>query len=176
MAGVRHFLENYQTRILFPLELPATARACALAACRRSQELISLDQQLCWQPSLSAFACASRRIGRAQLHCLSALRDERMVRRYLLAVAQGKASGWHMIVYGLTLALYSHPLRQGLMHYARQTLTGLARAAARSQSLPELACADILQFLFRRLPEAIDRAALEFIAVEGLPADALIQC
>ena len=31
------------------------------------------------------------------------------------------------MVYGLTLALYSLPLRQGLLHYSQETLTTLAK-------------------------------------------------
>jgi len=156
--GLSHLLESYHTRLLVPLEFPAIVRACACAVEGRSRELICLDRQLACQPLLVPLASASRRVGRRQLERLRPLRDERTVQRYLLAADRGHAHGWHTVVYGLTLAVYSWPLRQGLMFYARQTLTGLAQASARSQSMPAPTCADILQSLFARLPQAVEQA------------------
>ena len=37
------------------------------------------------------------------------------------AVERGEAHGWHTLVDGVTLAIYSLPLRQGLLGYAQQT-------------------------------------------------------
>lgn len=162
IAGLSHFLENHQARLLIPLELPVIVRARACATRGQSSELITLDRQLAREPLLAPFAAASRRVGRCQLERLRPLRDERTVQRYLLAADEGHAQGWHTIVYGLTLAVYSWPLRQGLMFYARQTLTGLAQAAARSQSMSELACGDILESLLTRLPKAVEQAIGEF--------------
>ncbi len=58
-------------------------------------------------------------------------------KRYLAAVESGEAHGWHTLVYGLTLAVYSLPLRQGLLGYAQQTTRGFIQAAARSLELSE---------------------------------------
>ncbi len=162
VAGLARFLERHQAHVLVPLELPAIVRACAYAIGGQSRELIGLDREVASQPLLAPFASASRRVGRFQLERLRPLRDERTVRRYLLAVDNGNAHGCHTVVYGLTLAVYSWPLRQGLLVYARQTLTGLAHAAARSQSMSALSCGDILDSLFARLPEAVEQAVSEF--------------
>ena len=90
--------------------------------------------------ALRDFASASQRVGRAQLQKLRPLRDERMVQRYLAAVEGGQAHGWHTLVYGMTLVLYSLPLRQGLLGYAQQTTRGFIHAAARGLQLKESAC------------------------------------
>jgi len=83
--------------------------------------LILLDLLLAGEPQLQDFAAPSRRVGQSQLQKLRPLRDQRMVQRYLQAVDGGQANAWHTLVYGLTLAVYSLPLRQGLLGYAHQT-------------------------------------------------------
>ena len=169
--GLRDFLAGYQAHVLVPLELPAITRARSHAARGHLRELIALDRELAAQPLLPAFASASRRIGRAQLERLRPLRDERTVRRYLAAVEAGDAAGWHTVVYGITLAVYSRPLRQGLFHYAQAALAGLALAARRPPGFAEPACREILQTCFLRLPAAIEQA-LAACAEGGEPAPA----
>ena len=82
-----------------------------------------------WSPSTNSFP-ANRRsaillmpvtvwAGRS-CRSYEPLRDERVVQRYLAAVESGEAHGWHTLVYGLTLVVYSLPLRQGLLGYAHQ--------------------------------------------------------
>ena len=164
--GLQGFLEDYQTRMLVPLELPAITRARAYAARGHLRDLIALDQELASQPLWPAFASASRRMGRARLERLRPLRDERTVQRYLAAVEAGGAAGWHTVVYGITLAVYSRPLRQGLLTYARETLAGLALAAARPTGFPEPARREILQALFLRLPAALEQT-LALCAEDG---------
>jgi hypothetical protein len=56
----------------------------------------------------------------------------------------------------LTLAIYSLPLRQGLLHYAEETLTGLAFSAARSHRFRETECREVLGPIFARLPAAVE--------------------
>jgi urease accessory protein UreF len=156
LPTLKTFLEKYQTQILLPLELPAIAQAHGHAARGEFRELIAFDQQLKHKPIWTAFASASQRVGRSQLKRLRPLRDQRGVQRYLAAVESGQAHAWHTIVYGLTLAIYSLPLRQGLSHYAEQSLRGFADAAARSHCLPESGCCEILNSLLERLPEAVE--------------------
>jgi urease accessory protein UreF len=140
-------LEVYQSRILLPLELPAIFRAHHHACHNETRELVALDGQIGKLPILQEFASASRRVGRAQLARLKPLRDERLVQRYLQAVDEEVAQGWHTLVYGLTLALYSIPVRQGLMHYARQTLGGFIHSAARPLHLSEQERSEALEGL-----------------------------
>jgi urease accessory protein UreF len=151
------FLEAYQTQVLVPLEMPAITRARSHAARGHLRELIALDRELETKAVWPAFASASRRIGRAQLERLRPLRDERTVRRYLAAVQAGQAAGWHTVVFGLTLAVYSLPLRHGLLAYARQTLAGLALAAAGPRASAAPACQEKLQSLLRQIPAAIQQ-------------------
>jgi len=84
------------------------------------------------------------------------LRDERIVRRYLEAVERKEANAWHTLVYGLTLAIYSLPLRQGLLGYAHQTVRGFIYSAARMLDLSERACRQLFDELCEDLPLAIE--------------------
>jgi urease accessory protein UreF len=156
IAGLGKFLEGHLNCVLVPEELPAIVSACEFAALGQSRELIALDEQLSRHSIPAPFAAASSRIGRIHLERLRPLRGERTVQRYLAAVDEGRCKAWHTVVFGLTLAVYSWPLRQGLMLYARQTLTVLAEAAARSHSMSELACADLLAPLLAKIPRAIE--------------------
>lgn len=154
-AALREFLQLYQDRILLPHELPAIRDAHQHAASGHVRELVALDAQLCREPVLRDFAVASRRVGRAQLERLRPLRDERIVQRYLQAVEDDGAHGWHTLVYGLTLAVYSLPVRQGLLGYAQQTLRGFIQAAARSVSTTEADYRALFDQLCEPLPAAV---------------------
>jgi urease accessory protein UreF len=151
LAALREFLQAYHEQILLPQELPAIQTAFTHASRNEVRELIAFDQQLAAEPALRDFASASERVGRAQLQRLRPLRDERMVQRYLAAVESGQAHGWHTLVYGMTLVLYSLPLRQGLLGYAQQTTRGFIHSAARGLQLKEVECRD----LFAELCEEI---------------------
>jgi urease accessory protein UreF len=157
LAALQKFLETYLADILLTLELPAIAEACGHVSRGETRELIALDQRLARETALAPFASASRQIGSMQLQRLRPLRDERTVQRYLTAVASGRAAGWHTLVYGLTLAVYSFPLRQGLLHYARETLSGLARAAAGPAYFFDPACGEMLRTILARLPAAVEQ-------------------
>jgi hypothetical protein len=146
------YLQTYLTHLLLPVELPAIAEACGHALRRELRELVAQDQRLTSQIGLTPFASPSRRTGRLQLARLRPLRDERIVRRYLAAVESGRADGWHTVVYGLTLALYSLPLRQGLLHYAQETLTTLAKNFTQPDGGPHL------DALMERVPNAVEAA------------------
>lgn len=160
LPAVGRFLESYLTQILLPVELPAIAAACGCARRGQTRELIALDQRLAAETILAPFASASRTIGAAQLRRMKPLRDERTLQRYLAAVESGQASGWHTLVYGLTLAIYSFPLRQGLLHYGRETLGGLALGALRAEPFLDSAGQAMLQEMLSRLPEAVEKTVL----------------
>jgi urease accessory protein UreF len=136
-TDARTFLAAYQTRVLGPVELPAIVRAHHHAAHSQWRELLALDAQLAGEPLLRPFAEGSRQIGRIQLERLRPLRDERLAQRYLAAVESGQAHGWHTLVYGIILAVYSWPLRQGLIHYGRETMSGLAEVSQAASPLDD---------------------------------------
>ena len=123
------FLQNYQSRILVPIELPAIFRAYQHAAHNECRELLALDRELSANPVLQRFSAASQHIGRLHLKRLRPLRDDKVVQRYLRAIEAGEAQAWHTPVYGLTLAIFSLPLRQGLAAYAWQTVNGFIQAS-----------------------------------------------
>lgn len=156
LPAVREFLLAYRERVLLPHELPAIRTAFDHASRNEVRELIAFDQRLTGEPVLQDFAGASRRVGRGQLQKLRPLRDERMVQRYLIAVESGEAHGWHTLVYGLTLVVYSLPLRQGLHAYAQQTTRGFIQAAARPLQLTEAQCRALFDELCAGLPAAVD--------------------
>jgi urease accessory protein UreF len=169
VPSLRSFLSNYQSRILLPFELPAIQSAHAHATRHEVRELIALDQSLAGQPLFSEFAAASRRAGQSQLRKLRPLRDQRAVQRYVHAVESGEAHGWHTLVYGLTLAVYSLPLRQGLLGYAHQTTRGFIYSAARRLRLSERQCRALFECLCAGLPEAVEALLVkEVVAVKSL--------
>jgi urease accessory protein UreF len=156
VPSLRNFLRNYQSQILLPFELSAIQSAHGHATRHEVRELVALDQGMAGQPIFSEFAAASQRVGQSQLRKLRPLRDQRAVQRYLHAVESGEAHGWHTLVYGLTLAVYSLPLRQGLLGYAHQTTRGFIYSAARMLSLSERQCRDLFDSLCASLPEAVE--------------------
>jgi urease accessory protein UreF len=156
LGTLRCFLREYQTRVLVSLELPAIQSAHDCLAFNGLRELMALDRQLADEPLLRDFAQASQRVGRFQLQKLRPLRDQRMVIRYLRAVEGGEAYGWHTLVYGVTLGIYSLPLRQGLLGYAQQTTRGFIYAAARALHLSEATCRQLYDAVCADLPAAVE--------------------
>ncbi len=156
LPSLRGFLWNYQSQILLPLELPAIQGAHGHALRNELRELIARDRQLGQELVLQEFAEPSRRVGQWQLRKLRPLRDHRLVQRYLQAIETGRACGWHTLVYGLTLAIYSLPLRQGLLGYAHQTTRGFIYAAARTLRLSERQCRDLFDEICAGLPAALE--------------------
>jgi urease accessory protein UreF len=155
-SSLRTFLQNYQRQILFPFELPAIESAHGHAARNETRELVALDRRLGGERALQQFAEASRRVGQYQLQKLRPLRDHRLVQRYLVAVESGQAHGWHTLVYGVTLAIYSLPLRQGLLGYAHQATRGFIYSAARPLRLSERQCRRLFDQVCEDLPEAVE--------------------
>ena len=164
---LRAFLLNYHERILLPIELPVIETAHGHASRNELRELIALDQKLAGEPALQTFSEPSRRVGQAQLQKLRPLRDQRIVQRYLHAVESGQANGWHTLVYGLTLAIYSLPLRQGLLGYAHQTTRGFIYAAARMLEFSERDCRELFDELCAGLPVAVEGLLKDGVVVAG---------
>ena len=153
VQGLLRFLEAYQSQILIPLELAAIQRAFRHASRNETRELVAFDRQLAEEAALKSFASASRRVGQAQLKRLRPLRDHRLLQRYLRAVDDGLAHGWHTLVYGVTLSVYSLPVIQGLNSYEKQTLLGFMHAVSRTLKLSENDCRDLLEQLSPTLPQ-----------------------
>lgn len=140
LSSLRKFIQTYHERVLRPIELPAILRAFNHTAGFELRELIAFDQELGACPELQPLAEASRRVGRMHLESLRPLRDDRFVRRYLAAVDEGRANAWHTLVYGLTLSVYSLPLRQGLVSYAAQTTRGFIQLGVAGLNYNEADC------------------------------------
>jgi urease accessory protein UreF len=156
LPSLRNFLRTYQKEILLPIELPAIHRAFDHTCRHEVRELAEFDRELDNEPALKVFAPASKRIGQTELLKLRPLRDERIVKRYLEAVERGEAHAWHTLVYGLTLALYSLPLRQGLLGYGYQNARGFIHAAAKPLKLSEMDCRALIEELCLNLPAAVE--------------------
>ena len=155
-GSLRDFLAVYNAEMLSRVELPAILRAHQHVSRGEARELIALDAELGSEPMLRPFAAASRQIGRNQLRRFRPLRDQRLVQRYLQAMENGQASGWHTLVYGMMLAVYSLPLRQGLSAYAQQTLTGFAYSAVRGINLSEADLASLVENACVEIPTTIN--------------------
>lgn len=164
-ASLTVFLDWYRRDLLVPVELPAIRQAWAHYARYELRELIELDLRLALDPRIRPFAAASRAVGRSQLRRLLPMRDQRLVRRYYEAVELGRANGWHILVFGLVLGLFSLPLRQGLQHYSRQALAGFIDQAAGPLRLRLAQCEALLADAIADLPSKLDRVDGE----EGVP-------
>jgi urease accessory protein UreF len=140
LAALRDFLRSYTHEILGPHEFRHIYDAFNFVNQNHTRELLALDLQIAEETALKDFQLASRHVGKRQLNRLRALRDLRTLQRYREAVNEGKAYGWHTLVYGVVLSTYSLPLRQGLLHYGRQTLRGFVESAARSLDLADKDC------------------------------------
>jgi urease accessory protein UreF len=161
------FLTTYQCEVLVRFELPTVVQAHNLAARNEARELIALDAEVARQAVPPAFASASRRVGQGHLQRLRPLRDQRVVQRYLNAVDNGEARGWHMIVYGITLAIYSLPVRQGLILYARQILEGFVRAAGQPLQLSALNCQQLIESFRGGIPKLVEHVLQQNSARNG---------
>jgi urease accessory protein UreF len=155
LPSLRRFLDTYRTEILVPMELPAIVAAYQHAARGEVKELIALDNRLAGERSVRQFAAASCRVGQRQLSRLRPMRDQRVVQRYLAAIEEGRASGWHTLVYGVSLAMFSVPVRQGLQNYAEQTLRGFVQSAAGPLRLRESDCDSLIAAQSSEVPHAI---------------------
>lgn len=158
LAGLKYFLNSYRVQILDPVELPLICRAYAHTSKNEFSELLSLDKKLAGESRLELFASASKRIGRVQLKRLRPLRDQRGLQRYIRAVDAGEAHAWHTLVYGVTLANFSFPLRQGLLNYAEQVLNGFVAAAGQQFALCEVESGKLLQEICATIPNSIEAA------------------
>jgi len=145
VPSLRGFLTWYRTELLVPVEMPAIRRAFEHACRHEVRELLELDRGLRKEARLRRFADASKAVGRAQLWRLLPMRDQRLVRRYWHALEAGQASGWHMLIYGVVLSVFSLPLRQGLLNYGRQTLAGFVSSAEQALRLPASECDALLE-------------------------------
>jgi len=157
-SALGQFLEDYLTRLLLPYELPAIVAACGHAGRGELRELLAQDRALAAPLLATPFAAPSQRMGLLQLARLRPLRDSRIVQRYLAAVESGHAHGWHTVVYGVTMAVFSLPLRQGLLYYSQETLSVLASAAGRSKSLGQSELDEMLSGLLARVPAGVEAA------------------
>jgi len=151
-ASLCAFLQDYKVRILLPFELPAVRLACEHTQRTQTDELLALDRALAAAPWLQPYAQDSRVAGRLHLERLKPLRDQRGIRRYILAVEAGEANGWHFLIAGAALGLYSLPLRQGLMDYALHTFWNAVGQAAGSTGLSGDAAAALVRELAADLP------------------------
>lgn len=170
VASLRQFLAEYRAEILVPIELPMILRAFQHASRGETRELIALDRELALEAGLKRFAAASQAVGRSQLRRLLPMRDLRLVRRYWRAVETGEAKAWHVVVYGMVLAVYSLPLRQGLSNYAHQTLAGFIGSAAGSLRLSEAETERVAAEVYATLPAAVDTAIKPHSALRLLGA------
>ena len=84
------------------------------------------------------------------------MRDQRLIHRYGSAILSGDAQGFHTLVYGLILSLYSLPLRQGMLHYAYNTMRGFIHCAAGPLQLQPPTSESLLAEAFAAVPPALE--------------------
>jgi urease accessory protein UreF len=147
---------HFQAKTLAQDELPAILRAYNHARRGEAREIIALDRSLKESFPNEALANASERVGRNQLRKMRGLKTERVVTKYWDAVYKKEAFGWHTVVFGVVLAVYSIPLRQGLNHYAQQTVSGFIEAGAQSLKLRAAEVSAMETTLLTELPAIVE--------------------
>lgn len=153
----RQFLTQFQTKTIAQEELPTILRAYNHARRNEVREIIALDRSLKDTFANEALANASERVGRNQLRKMRGLKTERVVTRYWDAVYKKEAHGWHTVVFGVVLAVYSIPLRQGLNHYGAQTIRGFLDAGAAWLRLRASEVSELESSLMGDLPAIVER-------------------
>jgi urease accessory protein UreF len=164
VPALRSFLDAYRAQILVPIELPAIVAAYHHAVRGEARELIELDQRLRTEVSIQKFAVASYRVGQRQLSKLRPMRDQRLVQRYLGAIEEGRAHGWHTLVYGVSLAMFSLALRQGLQHYMEQTVRGFVESTSKTLHLGVNECDSVVADQMVHLPASVAAALNPMLA------------
>jgi hypothetical protein len=154
---LEEFLTGYTDRFLVPEEWPVIVAAHGHALAGRSTELLMLDRAWGERVGIRPFAEASLRTGQRQLNRLRPIRDHRVVQRYLDAVAEGRAHGWHPLVYGVWLGVFGLPLRQGLMRYSEQVLGGFVDGLPTGPGMGERERDRVLDRVQMRLPGELGR-------------------
>ena len=156
LPSLRKFLAEYQSRVLAVVELPAILRAHRHADRNELRELLSLDRELSDAALPAEFKLASQSVGRRRLQKLHPLRDHRLVQRYIAAVDAGQAHAWHTLVFGVSLSVYSLPLRQGLLHYTQKTLAGFVASVAPGAGLVNGEVTCLVEELCKELPKIVE--------------------
>ena len=154
-AVLLSFLEEYKETVLLPFELPAVKQSGEHTLGNRMKELVALDASMADAPWLKSYAADSRASGRLHLERLKPLRDQRGLRRYIAAVDQGDAHGWHFLVAGAALALYALPMRQGLMDYALHTFWNVVGQASAQGLVDGGSAGHLVNHLASDLPDRI---------------------
>jgi len=157
LGSLHRFLQTYRDETLLPLELSWVLQAWQHAERFQPRELIALDACVGRHHWIQELAAASRHVGRSQLRLLKPLRDLRLVQRYQAALDAGQAQGWHPVVYGVVLSVFSIPLRTGLANYAQQTLDGFLRSSSRSLPIAEDSLRTLSQALWEPVPERVNQ-------------------
>jgi len=135
--ALEHRLLTYARETLAREEWPAVLRAWQLAKVGHMRDLVAFDRDWAATARRLGFAEASRAAGRRQLNRLQGLRHERRISRYRAAIEDGRADGWHPLVFGVFLAVYHLPIRQGLIQYGMRSLGLLADAADGTRCIHE---------------------------------------
>lgn len=155
---LREFVAHFQAKTLAQDELPAILRAYNHARQNEAREIIALDRSLKDSFPSEALANASERVGRNQLRKMRGLRTERVVTKYWDAVYNKEAHGWHTVVFGVVLAVYSIPLRQGMNHYGQQTVRGFIEAGGAALKLRAAVIEELESTLLADMAGIVERA------------------
>ncbi len=155
LEALKSWVGHYRQTVLAQQEWPVVLEAWHLTRNGKSRDLIRLDKNCDRWMSAMPFSEASRAVGQRQLGRLRALRDQRIILRYLEAIEAGYANGWHPVVYGLYLAVFSLPLRQGLVNFGAQTMRGMVRGVCRGPLLTDDIIEDAIEKEVGLLPGSL---------------------
>ena len=155
LEALTAWMAYYRQTILVEQEWPVVLEAWQLTREGKFKDLIRLDKQCDRWMSSMPFHEASRAVGQRQLGRLRALLDQRIILRYLEAIEARRANGWHPVVYGLYLAVFNLPLRQGLVNFGAQTMRGMLRGVCQGPLLTDTQIEDAIEQEVGLLPKSL---------------------
>ena len=81
---------------------------------------------------------------------------------------RGEATGWHVIVFGILLAVFSLPLRDGLVHFATRTQASLVESASTAIAVTRPERDRLREESEAPLPAAIQQVLPRFAPLEAI--------
>lgn len=154
--GLLRFLRGQVIPVLEHLELPFLRFAREAAAGADIESLCDLDQELSAIKVSRELREASIQVGVRRLQILLKTAPSPAMERFEVARRAGKASGHHLVVYGIQGVCM--PLEAVLYAWFYQTLAGLCGASLKLIRIGQEGCQRILRDCLRDAPDCVRRS------------------
>lgn len=149
-ASLSAFLQFQLLPNLAQLELPYLRFAFELDA-----NLPEIDQEISAWKLAHETRDASTQLGVRRLKALQSIHPSLLLENFSTAIAEGRASGHHLVVCALQAQVESVPLPAALTVYAYQSLAACCGAALKLIRIGQDGCQRVLREAARHIPETV---------------------